>query len=158
MHNSEIIHNINTEKENINKNIENDNNFIDTNMIYQDMDMENIVVIDCPCISKMPFQLPEYILSNLNIRTIIFADVCKYNSSMPLSSFAMELQNRGIFEERKISWKVNICVYICVYLYVYICIYVCVHIYTFIYLSVYNHLCIMKTYLHEHILSYLGYW
>jgi hypothetical protein len=115
--------------------------------------MENIVVIDCPCISKMPLQLPEYILSNVHVRTIVFADVCKYNSSIPLSMFAMELQNRGIFEERLISWKV---ILICMYSYAYICMCICVCIYIHMqrYITIYIHtwkLIYMNTYFHIQI-------
>ena len=66
---------------------------------------ETITVVDCPCLSELPTQLEHLILSSNNLHSIIFADVCKFNSGMPLGMFAMKLQNQGMFfPMRNVHW------------------------------------------------------
>ena len=66
---------------------------------------EIITLVDCPCISTFPTQLRTFLLSCPSLHSVIFADVCKLNAGMPLSMFAMTLQNEGIFAPHKnITW------------------------------------------------------
>lgn len=66
---------------------------------------EVITVIDCPCISALPDQLRKFLRSSPSLHSVIFADVCKLNAGMPLSMFAIKLQNEGMFFPKKnVTW------------------------------------------------------
>jgi pyruvate/2-oxoglutarate/acetoin dehydrogenase E1 component len=65
-----------------------------------------IIVIDTPCLSQTPKQLAEYFKENeLSIECVVFADVCKYGSGMPLSARLFDLQNENLMQRIK-KWKV----------------------------------------------------
>ena len=66
---------------------------------------EIISLVDCPCISTFPTQLSKFLQSCPSLHSVIFADVCKLNAGMPLSMFAITLQNEGMFASQKnINW------------------------------------------------------
>ena len=66
---------------------------------------EIISLVDCPCISTFPTQLSKFLQSCPSLHSVIFADVCKLNAGMPLSMFAITLQNEGMFASQKnITW------------------------------------------------------
>lgn len=65
---------------------------------------KHIYVVDCPYLSSPPKQLLELFskLSRENTR-VVFADVCKEGSGMPLAGFAINLQNQLLLPSK---WKV----------------------------------------------------
>ena len=71
---------------------------------------EVFAVIDCPCLSQLPAQLEEFLRSAPSLHSVVFADVCKL-STAPLSTYAVQLQNKGIFSksslrQKNIQWTV----------------------------------------------------
>lgn len=71
---------------------------------------EVYAVVDCPCLSQLPAQLEEFIRSAPSLHSVVFADVCKLHTA-PLSTYAVQLQNKGIFTKsslrsKNIQWTV----------------------------------------------------
>jgi hypothetical protein len=71
---------------------------------------EVYAVVDCPCLSQLPAQLEEFIRSAPSLHSVVFADVCKLHTA-PLSTYAVQLQNKGTFSKsslrsKNIQWTV----------------------------------------------------
>lgn len=71
---------------------------------------EVFAVVDCPCLSQLPAQLEEFLRSAPSLHSVVFADVCKLGTA-PLSTYAVQLQNKGIFSKnstrpKNIQWTV----------------------------------------------------
>lgn len=62
----------------------------------------DVTVIDCPYLSAPPKQLVDLTTSG-KFDCVVFADVCKQGSGMPLGGHAISLQNQGAL---KMPWRV----------------------------------------------------
>jgi 2-oxoisovalerate dehydrogenase E1 component len=60
-------------------------------------DQVKVTIIDCPYLSAPPGGLVKYLEETKGVDAVVFADVCKEASSMPLLGIANDLNNRGLF-------------------------------------------------------------
>jgi 2-oxoisovalerate dehydrogenase E1 component len=67
-------------------------------LAMKSLDMDNIIVIDCPYLSSPPLQLQNMIQSG-EIGAVLFADVCKEGFGMPLGGMAITMQNNGVLAQ-----------------------------------------------------------
>lgn len=62
-----------------------------------------VIVIDCPCLSQLPSQLESLLLQcGSTLESLVFADVCKAGSNMPLNYHLHALQEKKLLPRQ---WK-----------------------------------------------------
>jgi hypothetical protein len=63
-----------------------------------------VTVVECPYLSRPPSQLEDFVRGMGGVGCVLFADVCKEGSGMPLAGIALSLHNSGYLSN--MQWKV----------------------------------------------------